>query len=134
MNLMYKINQEMTMKVMVFGSKRIVQKLTESLKGTGIDLVSLTEMPGVRGLLEQRTFDLVLVDSFIEKTEAVCHHIREFGTIPLALIVNERKSDWGRLEPLGADGYLPEEAGKNELAARLRAMWRRFPGMKMEIR
>jgi hypothetical protein len=66
------------------------------------------------------------VDSLSEEIETACNHIRELGTIPLVLIVNSKKADWKRLQPLAADGYLPVEAGKNELTARLKAMHRRF--------
>ena len=114
------------MKVLVFGSKSIVRKITESIKGIGIELVSHSEMTEVIALLKQKMFALVLVDSLSNETEVVCNHIRELGTVPLILVVNSRKADWKRLHPLNADGYLPAEAGRNELAARLKAMHRRF--------
>ena len=114
------------MKVLVFGSKSIVRKITESLKWIGIELVSLSEMTEVIALLKQKMFALVLVDSLSNETEAVCNHIRELGTVPLILVVNSRKTDWKRLQPLDVDGYLPTEVGRNELTARLRAMHRRF--------
>jgi len=114
------------MKAVVLGNKSIARKITESLKGIGIELVSLSEMAEVIALLKQKMFALVLVDSLSNETEAVCNHIRELGTVPLVLIVNSRKADWKRLQPLAVDGYLPAEAGRNELAARLRAMHRRF--------
>ena len=114
------------MKAVVLGNKSIARKLTESLKGIGIELVSLSEMTEVITLLKQKMFALVLVDSLTEEVEKACQHIREFGTVPLVLIVNSRKADWKRLQPLAVDGYLPAEAGRNELAARLRAMHRRF--------
>ena len=114
------------MKVLVFGSKSVVRKITESLKEIGIELVSLSEMTEVITLLKQKIFALVLVDSLTEEVEKTCQHIRELGTVPLVLIVNSRKADWKRLQPLAVDGYLPAEAGRNELSARLRAMHRRF--------
>ena len=52
----------MSMKAVVLGNKPIVRKLTESLKGIGIELVSLSEMMEVITLLKQKTFDLALVD------------------------------------------------------------------------
>ena len=116
----------MSIKAAVLGNKSIVRKLTESLKGIGIELVSLSEMTEVITLLKQKMFALVLVDSLTEEVEKACQHIRELGTVPLVLIVNSQKADWKRLQPLAVDGYLPAEAGKNELAARLRAMHRRF--------
>ena len=52
----------MSMKAVVLGNKSIARKLTESLKGIGIELVSLSEMTEVTTLLKQKTFDLALVD------------------------------------------------------------------------
>ena len=103
-----------------------MRKITESLKKLGIELVNPSEMTEVIALLKQKMFALVLVDSLSKETEAVCNHVRELGNVPLILVVNSRKADWKRLHPLGADGYLPSEAGRNELTARLRAMHRRF--------
>ena len=77
-------------------------------------------------LEKQDGFDLAIVDSLSEKSEAACYHIREFWEMPLVLIVSQRQPDWERLQSLSADGYLPEEAKDAELAARLRAILRRF--------
>lgn len=116
----------MVIRATTFGSEPAVQKLTESLKGIGIELVSLTKVLEVITLLKQQTFDLALVDSLAEHVEAVCHYIREFESIPLVVIVNEKTADWRRLQSLDAHGFLPEEATKDELAARLKVVWRRF--------
>lgn len=66
------------------------------------------------------------MDDLSEQAKAACHHIREFWKVPLVLMVAQQQADWERLESLGADGYLPEQARDAELAARLRAMLRRF--------
>jgi len=116
----------MEIRAVLFGRKTRVKRLTESFKGTGIELVSTTEVPEMIALLKQKTFDLVFVDSLAERAEAVCHYIREVEAIPVVLIVGRRNTDWERLQRLGADCFLPEEARKDELVARLRVMWRRF--------
>jgi len=120
------MDSEIAMRAMLFGRKTTVKTLTESLKGVGIELVSTTEVPEVITLLKQEPFSLVLVDSLAEQAEAVCLYIREFGAIPLVLIVHKRNTDWELLRRLGADGFLPTEARRDEIAARLRVIWRRF--------
>ena len=110
---------------MVFGSKKVAQRLSASLKAMGIELLGLTEVPMMAPLLEQNKFDLALVDSLAEKAELACHHISEYGDIPLVLVVNKKQKNWGRLDSLDADGYVNYEARGVELAARLKAVVRR---------
>jgi hypothetical protein len=43
----------------------------------------------------------------------------------VALMLREQAADWKRLSLLTVDGYLPDEAGKPELAARIKACARR---------
>ncbi len=115
------------MRVIVFGRETTIQKLNVSLSGEGVELVAVSN--GLRKILalqKQDRFDLAIVDSLAEKAEAACHYIREFQDMPLVLMVHKRQADWERLQSLGADGYLPEDAKDAELAARLRAILRRF--------
>lgn len=115
------------MRVVVFGRKRTIQRLTVFLASEGIELVVISDGIGESVALEEPgSCDLAIVDSLSEEAEAVCHHIREFWEIPLVLTVGQKQADWERLQSLGADGYLPREARAIELAARLRAILRRF--------
>ena len=70
-------------------------------------------------------FDLAMVDNSALEAEAVCQCINKVWDIPLIVMVR-RDADWEKVESLGADGYVPIEAGKAELRARLRAILRRF--------
>ena len=116
----------MKMRVIVFGSELTVQRLTTSLAGKGVELVSLCETVEAITLLKQERFDLALVDSLVEEAETICRGIKGLGCIPVALIVNKKRADWGRLQSLGIDGYIPHEANGAELAARLQAIARRY--------
>ena len=115
----------MTIRVMVFGSKKKVQKLTASLNGKRFDLVSLTEVPEVIALLEQKRFDLVVVDASVEAAEVVCRFVNQLGCAPVVLILKKKQANWKELASLNVDGYLLEEVGGAELAARLQAVVRR---------
>jgi len=115
----------MTVSVIVFGSKKTVQKLTASLVGKRFDLVSLTEVPEVIALLEQKRFDLVIVDASVEKAEVACRSVSQLGHVPVVLMVKKRQANWEELKSLDVDGYLLDGVGGAELAVRLQAVVRR---------
>ena len=123
---------EMAIRVIVFGSKETVEKLTASLDGKGFDLVSLTEAPEVLALLEQKRFDLVVVDASVEKAEVVCRSVSQFGQVPVALMVKKRQANWKELKSLDVDGYLLDGVGGAELAVRLQAIVRRSSAKQIE--
>ena len=118
------------MRVMVFGSKRIAQKLTTSLNGKGFELTSFAKVPEVMAQLEQKRFDLVVVDSSVERAEAVCHSVDMFGHVPIMIMVRERRANWDKLDSLDVDGYLSNGVGSIVLAARLQAVERRCSSIK----
>ena len=120
----------MTMRVMVYGSKRIAQKLTTSLNGKGFELTSLAKVPEVMVQLRQKRFDLVVVDSSVERAEAVCHSADMLGHVPTVIMVREQRANWAKLDSLDVDGYLPSGAGSILLAARLQAVERRCSSIK----
>ena len=120
----------MAIRVIVFGSTKTVQKLTASLDGKGFDLVSLTEAPEVVALLEQKRFDLVVVDASVKKAEMVCRSVNQLGHVPVALMVKKRQANWKELKSLDVDGYLLDGVGGAELAVRLQAIVRRRSSAK----
>ena len=122
----------MAIRVIVFGSTKTVQKLTASLDGKGFDLVSLTEAPEVLALLEQKRFDLVVVDASVEKAEVVCRSVSQLGHVPVALMVKKRQANWKELKSLDVDGYLLDGVGGAELAVRLQAIVRRSSAKRSE--
>ena len=120
----------MTIRVIVFGNKKTLQKLTASLDGKRIDLVSLTEVPEVVALLGQKRFDLVVVDASVEKAEVVCRSVSQLGQVPVALMVKKGQANWKELKSLDVDGYLLDGVGGAELAVRLQAVVRRRSSAK----
>jgi len=107
------------MRVMVFGREMMIQRLTTSLAGEGIEVVPTKAQP------KGERFDLAVVDSLSEEAETACQCIKELWGIPVVLIVKGRQVDWDRLQSLDIDGFIPEWMGAAELAARLRAVVRR---------
>ena len=116
----------MAMRVIVFGSKMMIRRLNASLAGGGIKVIGASDgLDRMMALLKQDKVALAVVDSLSEEAEAACRRINELWDIPLMLMVSEKRSNWEKLKLLDADGYIPEGAGKAELAARLQAVVRR---------
>jgi DNA-binding response OmpR family regulator len=120
----------MAIRVIVFGNKKTVEKLTASLDGKGFDLVCRAEVPEVVALLEQKGFDLVVVDASVGKAEAVCRAVSQLGHVTVALMVKKGQANWKELKSLDVDGYLLDGVGGAELAARLQAVARRRSSAK----
>lgn len=115
------------MRILVFGREKTIKRLSVFLAKEGIEVVGISDgLDKMMAVQKQSRFDLAILDSWAEEAEAACHHIHKFWGTPLVLIVNKRQVDWKRMQSLGANGYLPEEAGEVELAARIRATLRRF--------
>ena len=116
------------MKVMVFGSEVMIQRLTASLVGEGIDVVGTSDRLEMMALLNRERFDIAMVSSLAGETEASCRCIRGLWGIPVVSVVEEEETDWERLQRLDPDGYIKDELGGTEVAARLRAVVRRWKG------
>ncbi len=114
------------MKIAVFGREIVIQKIVDCLSGNGnvIRLPDEADKAAVLHKLDE--FNLVIVDGLAEDAEAICHCMNEFRNIPLVLIVRENGTDWRRLTSIDASGYLPEETGRAELAARIKSVIRRL--------
>lgn len=85
--------------------------------------------------IETHTPDLVLLDVMMPRMSgfAVCHHVREFSTVPIIIITaQDRSQDKVRGLDLGADDYLTKPLDMNELLARVRAVLRRAKFMEDE--
>lgn len=114
------------MKIVVFGREIILQRIMDCLSGNG-DVIRLPDESNKAAVLQKLgEFNLVMVDSFNGYAEAICRYIDEFQNIPVVLIVRESNADWRRLSSINPSGYIPEEAGKAELAARIQSVMRRL--------
>ena len=114
------------MRVIAFGNKMMVRRLTTPLAREGIEVVGFSKVPEAVALLRQERFDLAMVDSQIEEAGLVCHCISKLGCIPVVLVIRRTQADWRKLQSLDADGFIPDWAGQTELAARLRSVVRHW--------
>ncbi len=115
------------MKTIVYGRDRIVEKLTGLLENEGIEVKVKPEGHyDITDWQAESDFDLAIVDSSSETAESACLNIREAGDIPVALLIDPKNTDWNKLIRLDADCYIPETRENTELAARLRAVLRRY--------
>jgi len=113
------------MRVIVFGTRITLHRLSQSLGKEGIELVSPSETHEAIALLKHESFDLVVVDTSVKEADEICRRIEELECIPVALLVDKKRADWRRLDSLHSNGYICRNTKGAELAARLRAVARR---------
>ena len=114
------------MRVLVFGRLPIMQRMTELLREEGIIVISISNgFAELIDLLEPDELSLAILDCCAEQAEVAYYRISKLGAIPIVFMMSDRRADWKRIQSLDAIGYLPEQAGNRELAARLRAILRR---------
>ncbi len=115
------------MKVAVFGRRMVIQKILDSLGGNGLEVAVAPEEPDIGAVLSQIDYyDMVIVDSLAEEAEATCNRLDDFRDIPLVLVIKGKQVDWRKLQSFDAQGYISEGAGKEEFAARIKAIMRRI--------
>ena len=120
------------MRIIAIGTKFITRRLISALAGSDFELVCPPEVLEVVTLLKQDKFDLVVVDSLIKGVETTCRRIREAGSVPMVLMINQKQPDWEEMQSLDMDG-IPHGARGTELVARLRAALRRlYPTEQVE--
>jgi len=109
------------------GASKVTEFLNDLLAGEKMGVVKLPDTSdSMKAMQEHKRFDLAIVDSQAQNADIACHRIGELWDTPIVLIVGGGKTNWEMLRSLGADGYILEGAGKSEIAARLRAILRRF--------
>ena len=115
------------MRAILYGSEKTIEKITGLLEVERVEVTAIPEsLNSIPDLCEAGEFDLAIIDSRTEAAELAYENIRKRGNTPIALLVDPMESNWSKLLPLDADCYLPETKEKYELAARLRALIRRF--------
>jgi len=123
------------MRIMAIGAKALTRRLISALAGSGFELVCPSEVLEVVTLLKQGKFDLVAMDSLAKGVETTCRRIRETGSVPIVLMINQQQPDWKEMQSLDINGYIPQGVNGAELVARLRAVLRRFwPAEQVEKR
>lgn len=115
------------MRVVVYGRENTLQKITVVLAEEGVEVAGISDrLSEMLGWHTNQHFDLAIVDGQARRTGATCRSIREYWNIPVVLMIDQKRANWKELQIMDADGYLQAEAEGTELAARLRAVIRRF--------
>lgn len=113
------------LRVLVLGNSITVRRLTECVTDAGMDLVSFTEFPEALVILKQEKFDLAVIDSQHNEARLAIQSIAQLGCAPVALLIRENETNWKNLRSWDVDGFVPEESGKVEFVARIKAISRR---------
>lgn len=103
----------------------IERLLRQVLKQNGYQMVSAARsMPHLLETIAQQQPDLLILD-----TPTLCTPIRKLGMQMPIMIISEEPVEWDIVRALdeGADDYVRTPCGRDELAARIRALLRRAP-------
>jgi AmiR/NasT family two-component response regulator len=115
------------MKIIVVGSQTTIKRIIPSLSGEGIEAIGMSaSLDKLPYLLKETEFDMAIVDSRLKEPRSIHHLISRVWGTPVVFIVGPTKSDWAKLKPLDAHGYIQEGVGKAELVACIKAIHRRF--------
>jgi DNA-binding response OmpR family regulator len=112
------------MRVMVYGSERITQRLTVSLARTGIEVVGTSDESRVIGMLIRERCGLAVVDSLMEEAQSTCRCIRQLCDTRVVALIGREQKNWEHADLLECDGFVCEGMGPIEIAARLKAVMR----------
>lgn len=110
---------------MALGNIMTIKRLNAWMDADGVDLVGLSGMSEAISRLQQERFDVILIDSLLEEAANACRCIFEMACAPIALIVREAEANWQKLCSWEVDAFVPEESGRVELLARIKAVSRR---------
>jgi CheY-like chemotaxis protein len=100
----------MPTKILALGRKSVIQRVSHSLSGRGVDLVTRTAVSEAIDLMKKDKFDLALVDGYLEDLETIRYRINWECSIPIALVIDGSQKDWDLLRSMDIDGFIPEEA------------------------
>jgi DNA-binding response OmpR family regulator len=107
----------------------IVRGLTE--QGHAVDRVADGE--AALDMIDSATFDVIVLDIMLPKLDGleVCRRLRQAGNRTPILLLTARDAIEDRVRGLdtGADDYLVKPFAFDELIARIRALFRREPGL-----
>jgi DNA-binding response OmpR family regulator len=118
-------------KILAVGSQIMLHRLTARLDQDEISLKACTSTGEIPQILEQEHFDVVIIDDLFNDTEAICQNASQAGKPPVAVLFRKSETDWKKLRTLDVDGFFPDEAGRPELMARIRAFSRRRPQLQV---
>ena len=118
--------------LMVEDHRQLVNTLTQSLGVVGIQVEACFDGVQADEVLQQRAFDVVLLDLALPRLDGIeiLRRLRSRGNDVPVLVLTASGETHDRVRGLnaGADDYLPKPFDLSELEARLRALHRRRLG------
>ncbi len=116
---------------MIFlGSKRTEQKLRASLKGSEIELVSISEWLEEATSSRGDSVDIAIIEGSLNKAEEACAFAQLVWDIPVVVLTSDKETSWERVNLMNPNGYISQGMGHSEIAARLWAVIRRLSANK----
>ena len=113
------------MNLLIFGRDILVQRIKTILQESGVNVITAS-LEMLSRFTAPDAWDLAIIDMGFENAEEACQIIKKNRNLPLVLIVKHRQADWSYLDSLNASGYIFDNFNKNELIARLSAIFRRY--------
>ena len=115
------------MKIIAFGTQTVMNKTVRLLSRKDFESISTSDsLDELSTLLQESDFDIAIVHMGLEAAQKAFHLLNAVWGIPVVLIMGTKVSDWQNLRVLDAYAYIPEEAGKAEVIARMKAICRRL--------
>jgi len=109
--------------------------ITDMLESYGFGVTSAENSDEAFRLLENSTFDLILLDINLPGTTGfeMCRELRRVSTVPV-IFASARTSETDRITgfDIGGDDYLPKPYSMKELLSRVNALLRRTYGFSSE--
>ena len=118
---------KLKLKILALGTELMLRQLENQLDSYEVSIFSYCEYSAIADLLKKEQFDLVIIDNRVKDVETICHEVVRLAAVPVAVMLREQMADWKQLSKLEVDCYLAEEAGRDELGARIKACSRRKP-------
>ena len=128
--------------LLVDDDARLPGLLKSFLEPQGVDVTTATGGAAALEALERETFDVVILDVMMPGMDGLetLRRIRAMSSVPV-LMLTARGDETDRIVglELGADDYLPKPFNPRELAARIRAILRRYeprtdaPSSRLEV-
>lgn len=120
-------------KVLVYNNQTgIAEKMEPLLAGEGLQMVTAADVEQLRGLLEDKEIQLMLVDVELggkgwDKGIELIAGLRESSSIPL-IVVSRQSAETAKIMALeaGADDYVVADCNPLELLARVKSQIRRY--------
>jgi DNA-binding response OmpR family regulator len=113
------------MNVMVLGNQETHYSMDGLKEAANVEMVHVNEMPKALNSLDERKYDVVVVGGLSGLTASICRQVKRFTLAPVVLLVNKAMADWREIDGMEVAGYINEQVGAAEMAARLQAITRR---------